>query len=66
MKNLSLIPIIIYAMIIITMITGEVKCVVKAINCDWKPIGKSEIIYTGAALTGLGVFVGYMDIQDTK
>lgn len=64
MKNLSLIPIIIYAMIIITMITGEVKCIIKAVNCNWQPIGKAEIIYAGASLTGLGVIVGYMDIQD--
>jgi len=27
-------------------------------------VGKAEIVYTGASLTGLGAIVGYMDIQD--
>jgi len=43
---------------------GEVRCVVKAIHCDWNPIGKAEIIYTGAAITGLGCIVGWMKIND--
>lgn len=43
---------------------GEIKCIIKAVRCNWEPIGKSEIIYTGAALTGLGAIVGYIDIQD--
>ena len=45
-------------------VVGEIKCVIKAVKCNWEPVGKSEIIYTGAALTGLGFFVGYIDIQD--
>jgi hypothetical protein len=34
------------------------------IDCNWEPIGKAEIIYTGATFTGLGCIVGYIDIQD--
>ncbi len=52
--------------LIIALFIGEVMCIYKAINSDWNPIGKREIVYTGAALTGLGCVVGYMDIQDGK
>jgi hypothetical protein len=45
-------------------IVGEVMCIVKAVNCNWEPIGKAEIVYTGAACVGLGAIVGYMDIED--
>ena len=50
--------------LIIFVLVGEVKCVVKAVRCDWNPIGKAEIIYTGAALTGLGAIVGWINIED--
>jgi hypothetical protein len=43
---------------------GEVKCVVKAINCNWSPIGKAEVIYTASAFTGFGVIVGWFNIED--
>jgi hypothetical protein len=56
--------IITIATIIILAVVGEVKCIIKAIDCNWEPVGKAEIIYTGASLTGLGCVVGYMDIQD--
>ncbi len=48
----------------VVIIVGEVKCIIKAINCNWEPIGKAEIIYTGAAFTGLGGIIGYLDIED--
>ena len=56
--------IVIYAAIIIAALVGEVKCIIKSIDCNWEPVGKAEIVYTGASLTGLGAIVGYMDIQD--
>ena len=56
--------ILLYVIIVITMIVGEIKCIVKAVNCNWEPVGKAEIIYTAAACTGLGSIVGYFDIQD--
>jgi hypothetical protein len=55
-----LIPIIIWVILII----GEIKCVYKAFSCNWEPIGKAEILYTGSAVTGLGVIVGYININD--
>ena len=56
--------VVIGSILLAVLALGEIKCVIKAVNCNWEPIGKSEIIYTGAALTGLGAVIGYMDIQD--
>ena len=56
--------IIITAAIIILAVVGEVKCIIKAIDCNWEPVGKAEIVYTGASLTGLGCVVGYVNIED--
>lgn len=50
--------------IIVAAIVGEVKCIIKVINCNWEPIGKAEVIYTAAAFTGFGCIIGYVDIQD--
>ena len=55
---------IIYAAIVVALLVGEIKCIIKAVQCNWEPVGKAEIIYTGASLTGLGAIVGYIDIQD--
>lgn len=55
---------IIYAIIVIAALCGEVMCIYKACTCNWEPIGKAEILYTAGACTGLGVIIGYMDIQD--
>ena len=56
--------ILIWIVIVVLGIIGEVKCIVKAVNCNWEPIGKAEIIYTGAALTGVGAVVGWVNIED--
>ena len=50
--------------LIVFILVGEIKCVVKAVRCDWNPVGKAEVIYTGAALTGLGAIVGWINIED--
>lgn len=55
---------IVIIIFVILGIVGEVKCIYKAIKCNWEPIGKAEIIYTGASLTGLGAIVGWIDIED--
>ncbi|KKN10321.1 hypothetical protein LCGC14_1037590 [marine sediment metagenome] len=51
-------------LIIVLIIVGEIKCIYKAVNCNWDPIGKAEVIYTVAAFTGLGSIVGWFDIED--
>lgn len=55
---------IIALVIIIGGVVGEVKCIYKAINCNWEPVGKAEVIYTVSALTGLGSVMGWIDIKD--
>jgi len=60
-NGISLVIILaIYALAIV----GEVKCIIKAVKCDWEPVGKAEVIYTAAACTGLGTIVGWLDIED--
>jgi hypothetical protein len=46
------------------LLIGEVRCIYKMATCNWNPIGKAEIIYTASAFTGLGVIVGYINIED--
>ena len=53
-----------YIIIVLLGLVGWGKCVYKAVNCNWEPIGKAEIIYTAGACTGLGVIIGWVDIQD--
>ena len=60
MKTTGIVMLIIYVLLII----GEIKCIVKAVKCNWEPIGKAEIIYTASACTGLGCIVGWIDIED--
>jgi len=65
MKNkLELILVLIQIAIIVTLCVGEIKCIVKAVKCDWDPVGKAEVIYTVSAATGLGGIVGYINIED--
>lgn len=64
MKNSGLIVMALYFALIVALLVGEVKCIVKACQCNWEPIGKAEIIYTASAFTGVGCVVGYFDIQD--
>jgi hypothetical protein len=55
---------IFYVLIAIVLVVGEVKCIVKAVQCNWEPIGKAEIVYTASAFTGAGFIVGYLNIED--
>lgn len=45
-------------------IIGEIRCIYKAVTCNWEPVGKAEIIYTASALTGAGFVVGWITIED--
>lgn len=55
---------VIYIAFVVFAVIGEVKCIIKAINCNWEPIGKAEIIYTAGSFTGLGCIIGWVDIKD--
>ena len=56
--------IIIVLTIVIVALVGEVKCIIKAFNCNWEPVGKAEAVYTISSLIGLGAIVGYFNIED--
>ena len=60
----SIIIVVLYSLIIIGLMVGEIKCIIKMVQCNWEPIGKAEVVYTAATFTGLGCIVGYMDIKD--
>ena len=55
---------ILVLLICIIAIIGEIRCIYKAVMCNWEPVGKAEILYTGASVTGLGAIVGYFNIED--
>jgi len=55
---------LIIILIVILAIIGEIRCIVKAVTCNWEPVGKAEVIYTVAVFTGLGAVVGWIDIED--
>jgi hypothetical protein len=56
--------VIVYLVLSVIAVVGEIKCIIKAFNCNWEPVGKAEIIYTGSAVTGLGCITGWIDIED--
>jgi len=56
--------VIVYLVLTVLALVGEVKCIIKAFKCNWEPVGKAEIIYTGSAVTGLGCITGWIDIED--
>lgn len=60
MRKLSVLVVAIFLFALV----GEVKCIIKAINCNWEPIGKAEVIYTASAFTGVGCIVGWFNIED--
>lgn len=51
-------------LIVVAAIVGQVFCVVKFINSDFKPSYKREIVYGVSFLTGIGSVVGYFNIPD--
>lgn len=55
---------LIYLAISVLLLVGEVKCVIKMINCNWDPVGKAEVLYTLGTFTGLGSIIGWIDIED--
>ena len=55
---------IIYILFIIIGLIGEVRCIIKMVQCNWEPVGKAEVIYTVGTFTGLGAIIGWIDIED--
>ena len=48
----------------VAVLFGEIKCIYKVFQCDFKAPYKAEIIYGASALTGIGAVVGYFNIED--
>lgn len=63
MKNYQRLTVLVWLLWALAIV-GEVRCIYKAVKCDWNPIGKAEIIYTAAAFTGFGTIVGWFNIAD--
>lgn len=60
----AVITVIVSLVLLAGMFVGEVKCVIKAVQCNWDPIGKAEVIYTVSAFTPFGCIVGYLNVED--
>jgi hypothetical protein len=60
MKKLGVIGVI----LVIAGIIGEIKCIVKFIDSDFKPSYKREAVYGLSAICGVGAVVGWMDFPD--
>ena len=63
-NNKAIAVVLIGVVFLLLAIVGEVRCIVKACQCNWEPVGKAEVIYTASAVTGIGVVVGYFNIED--
>lgn len=64
MSRSNIISTILGISLITFLIVGEIKCIVKAVKCNWEPVGKAEVIYTASSLLGIGAIVGWIDIDD--
>ena len=54
-----------YIILVVFAVTGWVKCVIKAVSCNWEPIGKAEVFYTVSCfIPPVGAVVGWIDIED--
>ena len=62
MKHL-IIPIF-YIVFLIAAFVGQVKCIIKMVECNWDPIGKAEIVYTIGTFSGAGPIIGYLNIKN--
>lgn len=55
---------IMYITLVVLAIIGEVKCIIKFVQCDFKAPYKAEVIYGVGTITGLGAVVGWIDINN--
>jgi len=46
------------------LIVSEVRCIYKAVSCNWEPVGKAEAVYTIGFFTGTSLVVAWIDIED--
>ena len=51
-------------LVVLAMLVGEIRCMVKMVRCNWSPVGKAEVLYTIGTFTGTGAVIGWFDIED--
>ena len=56
--------VVVSCLLVCILLVGEIKCIMKVIQCNWEPLGKAEIVYTASAACGIGTIVGWIDIED--
>jgi hypothetical protein len=54
-----------WLLLVIFLVVGEIKCIVKFFDSDFEPSYKREAIYGFSAIGGIGCVVGWMDFPDT-
>ena len=64
MKKIGCVASAIYIVIILLYLFGWGRCVYKATQCNWDPIGKAEIFYGVGSITSLGGVIGWFNIED--
>lgn len=64
LKNTGLFGALFPLVIAVALFIGYCRCIYKLVNCDFKPSYKAEVIYGIGACTGLGAFVGWMDLGE--
>lgn len=55
---------ILYHLVVIFLVIGEIRCIYKMATCNWEPVGKAEIFYTFGIFTGIGAIIGWINIED--
>jgi len=58
--------IIAWFIVSILALIGEIQCIYKAIDSNWDPIGKRELVYTISAFTPVGPIIGWFNIADDE
>lgn len=61
----NMLKVLVYILIVVAAVVGEVKCIYKFLTSDFEPSYKRECVYGFSALLGVGAVVGYFDIPDT-
>jgi len=64
-KNGFTLPEVFNVVFCLFLIIGQILCVVKFINSDFKPSYKRELIYGLTFVTGIGGVVGWFNIPDS-
>ena len=64
MRNAGIVGTLIWTIIWAVALIGYVKCWVKFVKCDFKEPVKAEVIYGIGCFTGLGVIIGWINIED--